>query len=124
MIVYLAGPMTPKNGFSAHDNAAQGVEAWLALARAGVPCFCPQMSCYMPNFDAINTDGYDLWLRFDFACIDAATHVLMLPRWETSMGACREYEHATKTGKKIRFNVADLVAEAEALRQSEKTRNS
>lgn len=109
MIVYIAGPMTPKNGFTAEQNAAQGVEAWLALARAGVPCFCPQMSCYIPDFEAINTDGYELWLRFDFACIDASTCVLMLPRWEDSQGARREHAYATSIGKPVFYSFEELM---------------
>lgn len=117
MIVYIAGPMTPKDGFTAEQNAAQGVEAWLALARAGVPCFCPQMACCIPNFESINEGGYDLWLRFDFACVDASTHVLMLPRWEDSKGASMEHDYATSIGKKVLYSFEAVLAEAAEARK-------
>lgn len=114
MIVYIAGPMTPKDGFTAKQNLDQAVEAWIELVQACIPSFCPQLG------NAIETHvhgDYDLWMRYDFALIDCSTHVLMLPRWESSYGASLEHEHALKTGKQVCYAVSEVLSARLAMLQ-------
>jgi hypothetical protein len=102
MFVYLAGPITPSNGFTREDNAASAIKVYLELVQSGVPAFCPQLTILVPShFDV----DYEEWLRFDFAIIDLCTHVLMLPRWGTSAGARRELAYAEARGKIILYEV-------------------
>lgn len=107
MIVYMAGPITAKDGFTVEQNVEQAARIWYQLVKACIPTFCPQLGVALQmSFD---TD-YDVWMRYDFALIDLATHVLMLPRWETSHGARMEHQHARETGKVIVHDVVELIA--------------
>lgn len=94
-LVYLSGPITAKDGRSVEQNVADAVVAYLACLRAGVPAFCPHLSGAFPSaFDL----PYELWLAYDFAVIARCTHMVLLPRWETSAGAQRERDFARERG--------------------------
>jgi len=108
LFVYLSGPMTAKHGFSVEENVAAGLRVHLDLLRLGVPSFCPHLAGAFPS--AWADVPYDQWLAYDFAVIDRCTHVLMLPRWETSTGACMERDYAITQGKAV-TSYAALVAD-------------
>jgi hypothetical protein len=97
--VYLSGPITPKNGFLAEENAIAGVRVQLELLRRGIPSFCPQVFGAFPS--AWTLVPYERWMEYSYTLIDKSTHVLLLPRWETSGGAALEIAYATKQGKPI-----------------------
>lgn len=103
-MVYLAGPISPSNGHTVEQNITSAAAIYFQLVRAGKAAFCPQ----------IGTDGrfdidYETWMRFDFAVIDACDTVLMLPRWEMSSGARREHEYALARGKRVVYEVGELL---------------
>lgn len=98
VFVYLSGPITAKHGYTVEENAAAAVKVYLDLLSRGVWSFCPHLSAGFPSAFAID---YETWIAYDFAVIDRCTHVLMLPRWETSSGAVREREYALSHGKII-----------------------
>ncbi len=97
IFVYISGPMTPKNGWTAEDNVVAGLNVYWALLRRGIPAFCPQLSGMFPT--AWSVMSHTEWLAYDFAVIDRCTHVFMMPRWETSTGAVAEREYALAQGK-------------------------
>ena len=106
MIVYLAGPMTPKNGYTLEQNIEQAAAVYFQLVRARIPTFCPQIGAAL---QAAFDTSYETWMAYDFAVIDQCHVVLMLPRWETSEGASREYAYALKCGKRIVFTVEEIL---------------
>jgi hypothetical protein len=110
VFVYLSGPMTAKDGYLMEENVAAGLRVHLDLLKRGIPNFCPQLSGAFPS--AWSDVEYDKWLAFDYAVIDRCTHVLMLPRWETSKGACLERDYAIRQGKTITSYEA-LIAQLE-----------
>ena len=99
VFVYISGPMTAKDGFSIEENVAAGLRVFLSCLRMGIPAFCPHLSGAFPS--AWSDVLWDRWLAYDLAVIDRCTHVLMLPRWQTSAGAKKEYEYALSVGKTI-----------------------
>jgi hypothetical protein len=99
VFVYISGPMTAKHGFMVEENVAAGVRVFLECLRRGIPAFCPHLSGAFPS--AWSDVGWETWLDYDLAVIDRCTHVLMLPRWETSAGATKEHDYARATGKPI-----------------------
>lgn len=106
LFVYLSGPMTAKHGVSMEENVAAGLRVHLDLLNRGIPNFCPQLSGAFPS--AWSDVDYERWIAFDLAVIDRCTHVLMLPRWESSNGALIEKEYAERAGKPVLFDVAEL----------------
>lgn len=108
VFVYLSGPMTARDGHSMEENVAAGLRVHLDLLNRGIPNFCPQLSGAFPS--AWSDVHYEKWLAFDFAVIDRCSHVLMLPRWESSTGAVREKEYAERRGIPVLFDASELEA--------------
>lgn len=103
LFVYLSGPMTAKHGYTIEENVAAGVRWYLDCLRRGIPAFCPHLSGAFPS--AWTALPWESWLAYDFAVIDRCTHVLMLPRWEQSAGAVKEFEYATAIGKPVIYSL-------------------
>jgi len=98
VFAYLSGPITAKDGYSVEDNVAAALKVYLACVRAGLACFCPHLSGAFPSAFEV---PYETWIANDFAIIDRCTHVVLLPRWETSRGAVRERAYALEHGKLV-----------------------
>jgi hypothetical protein len=107
VFVYVSGPMTAKHGYSVEQNVQQGLAAHLALLQRGIPNFCPHLGGAFPS--AWTDVSWDIWLEYDLAVIDRCTHVLLLPRWETSAGALKEKAYAEAKGLPIADSIAALV---------------
>lgn len=105
MLVYLAGPITPKDGYTAEDNARVAIHQFFRLIHKGINAFCPHL--VSPHPAAWDID-YQRWVAYDFAMLDLCSHVLMLPRWETSGGAVREREHAIHSRKIVVYSETEL----------------
>ena len=106
LFVYISGPMTAKDGFTIEDNVAAGLRAYWELLRRRIPAFCPHLSGAFPTAWSLMPHGE--WLEYDYRVIDRCTHVLLLPRWETSAGAILEKQYAEQQGKVIVTDVAEL----------------
>src|SRR6266550_4503303 len=106
VLVYLSGPITAANGYLVEENTASALKVYIALLQAGVPSFCPHLSAAFPS--AFSDISYDVWLDYDFAVIRRCTHVLMLPRWETSKGAGIERSHAKRLGLPVFESIEQL----------------
>lgn len=106
LFIYLSGPMTAKHGYTVEENVSQGLRAHLDLLKRGIPNFCPHLGGAFPS--AWTDVDWETWLRYDLAVIDRCTHVLLLPRWETSAGALREKAYAEAKGLPILFDMSEL----------------
>lgn len=106
--VYISGPITAKHGYTVEENVAAALRVYLECIRRKVAAFCPHLSAAFPT--AHHAVDYELWMDYDFAVIDRCTHVLMLPRWETSGGAVREREYAEQRGIPVFTDIDALVA--------------
>lgn len=96
VLVYLSGPITPRNGYTVEDNRASAEKIFLDLIRMGIPCFCPHFTPIAEEWV-----DYETWIQYDFAILTRCTHMLMLPRWENSPGALRERAEAIRLGMQI-----------------------
>jgi len=106
VFVYLSGPITAKHGYTVEENVAAAVKVYLECLDAGIPAFCPHLSGAFPS--AFNID-YEKWIAYDFAVIERCTHLLMLPRWETSAGAVREKLFAEQRGIPVFSSFRELL---------------
>jgi hypothetical protein len=106
VFVYLSGPMTAKQGYTVEQNVHAGLRAHLDLLQRGIPNFCPHLGGGYPS--AWTDVPWDAWLEYDLAVIDRCTHLLMLPRWETSAGALKEKAYAEQRGVPVLFTLDEL----------------
>ena len=106
VFVYLSGPITARDGHSVEQNVADALAVFLACVRNNIPAFCPQLTGAFPSAHA--DVHYENWIAYDFAVIDRCTHLLMLPRWETSSGAVREREYAIRRRMPIAESLFEL----------------
>jgi hypothetical protein len=106
VLVYISGPMTAKNGWSIEQNTADGVAVYLDLLKRGIPAFSPHLSGAFPS--AWTALDHQQWIDYDLAIIDRCTHMLMMGRWQSSKGACMEFEYALDIRLPVAFNVAQL----------------
>ena len=97
LFFYLTGPMTPKHGRTIEQNTADAAAIYFDLLRRGYPAFCPHLSGLFPSAWA-HSLTYEEWLTYDCLVINRCTHVVKLPRWETSTGALAEIAYAERQG--------------------------
>ena len=108
LFVYISGPMTAKHGYSIEENVAAGLKVYLDCLSRGIPAFCPHLGGAFPT--AWSAVDWETWLAYDLAVIDRCTHVLMMPRWETSAGAVKEKAYAEQIGRPVIASLDDLVS--------------
>ncbi len=101
-LVYISGPMTANDGRTIEQNTADGVAVFLDCLKAGIPAFSPHLSGAFPS-------AWSALSHADCAVIDRCTAMLMMPRWETSKGACLEHDYATEKGVPIYYSLAALL---------------
>lgn len=106
VFVYLAGPVTPQQGYTAEDNVASALKVYWECLRAGIPAFCPQMSGAFPTTFSIE---YDIWIDYSYQVIKRCTHLLMLPRWQESSGAKLEFEYANQIQIPVVMSLEELL---------------
>lgn len=105
MVVYLAGPLTAKDGYTVEQNTTVALDIYRQFVCDGITAICPHLSALVPGaFDM----PYECWMEHDFNLIDLCSHILMLPRWETSSGACREKNYAERLNKVILYSVEEV----------------
>jgi len=108
IFLYLSGPITANDGYTIEENVASAVKVYLECLRRGFPCFCPHLSAAFPSAFELE---YSVWLDYDYAVIARCTHLLMLPRWETSKGARLELSYAGTIHKPVRYSLDELERE-------------
>jgi hypothetical protein len=91
VFVYISGPMTANDGRTIEQNTADGVAVYLDLLKLGLPAFSPHLSGGFPS--AWTALSHAEWIAYDKAVLDRCTHLLMMPRWESSKGARMEREY-------------------------------
>lgn len=105
MLVYLSGPISEAHGYTVEQHVEAAVAVYFSLVAQGIDVLCPHLSALFPGGHAIS---YERWMALDFAMIDVCSHVLMLPRWETSAGAVREKTYAEQQGKIVCLHISSL----------------
>ena len=119
-LVFIAGPYTASTPASVASNVRQGIDAFLALADAGLDPFLPHLFHFIeigavspplrpapaprPEVFAANPRPYELWTRIDKTILRRSDAVLRLPG--ESKGADAECEIA----RKLFIPVFDTVA--------------
>jgi hypothetical protein len=108
MKVYVAGPYTPQDGRdeSRLENIRRASLAAQRLLKAGHTPFCP----HTMTAGWEESCGYEDFLRLGMAWLATCDAILLLPGWEQSKGARREYEEAVTLGLLITDDLESLVS--------------
>lgn len=91
VLVYVSGPMTAKDGRTIEQNVADGIAVYLQLLKLGIPAFSPHLSGLAPSAWTALTHAQ--WIAYDCAILDRCTHLLLMDRWQSSTGACAEFDY-------------------------------
>ena len=109
MLVYISGPMTAAEGRTIEQNVADGVAVYLQVLQLGLPAFSPHLIGAFPS--AWTALSHAEWLAYDCAILDRCTHLLLMPRWETSKGARMERDYWIERGRNTpAYSVLELLA--------------
>lgn len=95
-VIYIAGPITGVPDYQRNFNRVENeliVKGFTVLNPSKLP-------------QGLTNEQYT---RIDFAQIDAADAVVMLPNWDHSPGARLEFEYCRYTGKPVYFTVEGLL---------------
>lgn len=87
-IIYISGKITGNPDYKADFEKAEKT-----LREKGFNAINP---CKIGEYDFFT---YEQFLHIDFALIDIADAILMLPNWKSSKGANRELQYARSRGK-------------------------
>lgn len=111
MKVYVAGPYTPHDGHEETrlENIRRASEVAQQLLKAGHTPFCP----HTMTAGWEESCGYDDFLRLGLEWLATCDAILLLPGWQQSRGACREYQEATVLGLLV-LNGAAAIPQTEA----------
>jgi hypothetical protein len=103
--VYLAGPVTPRDGRTLAQNIDQAVRTLRYLTARRVAAVCPHLTAIRPELlalpDSPTTAGaptYEDWMQVDLLLLASCKAVFALPGWETSAGTKRELLFAADRG--------------------------
>lgn len=103
MLVYLSGPITGVDKHTMKQNIQEGRDVFFRLLADDIHALCPHLtSGYVSGIT------YDQWMSYAFSLIEASTHVFMLPRWESSKGACQERIYAYLNKKPVLYDIQEV----------------
>jgi hypothetical protein len=102
MTIFISGKYTGDT----ETNTAVARSAMWQLIRKGQTPFCPHTMT--AGGETVDYLSYEDFMRIDLDWLSQCEAVLMLPGWQDSPGACREYEYAVKQGKTIYTSLDDV----------------
>jgi hypothetical protein len=101
-LVYVAGPLRPRNGRKLRQNIDAAAEHALDLWERGHAVICPHTNTQLGDMDpdrgGIRGVPGETFLAGDLVMVSRCDVVYMLPGWEESEGARMEHDFAKAAG--------------------------
>jgi len=109
--IYISGPITPND--SCKDQA-QNLQLFHVIEHSLIEQYNGRITVHNPaNLD--QQLDYDEMMRRDFHVLNECSHILMLPGWQYSRGACSELLIANQMNLKVRYLISDNVTVVKSL---------
>lgn len=108
--IYTAGPYSAKLASSRLHNIERAAHTGAQLMRQDWIPFIPHLSHYVAPYlpDELAQD-LNFWLRQDFHWLNLCDAIYMLPNWENSKGATKEWEFANDKRIPIVYHAAEAL---------------
>ena len=100
-VVYIAGPMTAKDGWAWERNIREAEEVFWILTCLGYSCICPHTMGR--NFE--NTLSYEEWISIDLPLLARCDAIYMCEGWQGSRGSNAEHEFAIRNAIEILYTI-------------------
>lgn len=105
-LVYVAGAYSAADRAGVEAHIARAVDVGVEVARLGAMPVIPHANTADPRFEAVQP--YLFWLEGTSALLAACNAMILVPGWESSNGARREYAQAQDERKPIFHRASDL----------------
>lgn len=98
MLIYLAGPIRPKDGKTMEENVAYAKSVALELWKMGYAVICPHANTDLPISLADKECEENIWLNGDKEMLLKCDALVLLPNYRGSKGTEGECEFALANG--------------------------
>lgn len=99
MLIYVAGPIRPKDGQTLEGNMIQAKDIAYDLWGKGFAVICPHANTDL----TVEVDWEMPWLSGDLEMVARCDAVVVCPGWETSDGTKKEIEFAEQRGIPVHY---------------------
>ena len=102
MLIYTAGPYSQTAGVgTVEENIQQAREIAVKLWDMGYTVLCPHLNT--AGFETLTTLSNKDFVDRDLEMVERCDAIVMMPGWESSLGAVRELEHARQNDLVVWF---------------------
>ena len=109
IVVYIAGPFRGANAWEVERHAQSAEVLAYEVWALGMVALCPHNNTR--HFDGVLNDG--IWLSGDLELLGRCDAILMVPGWETSIGAMAERTFALTRGIPVYDDLNNLARDYE-----------
>ena len=121
MLIYTAGPYSQTAGVgTVEENIQRAKDIAVILWDKGYTVLCPHLNT--AGFETLTSLSNKDFVDRDLEMVERCDGIVMLPYWESSLGAVRELECARNAGLQVWFwpDVPDYLEEAQKSRSVRK----
>src|SRR5262245_31906922 len=108
ILVYVVGPFSAPTRAGVEANIDRAERVGLELARLGYFPIIPHTNTRHPEFS--KAQEYGFWVAGYLKVLAACRAVVMVPGWQVSEGASKEYAEAARIGIRVFETVSELEA--------------
>jgi hypothetical protein len=102
MLIYTAGPYSQTAGVgTVEENIQKAKEVAVELWNMGYTVLCPHLNT--AGFETLTTLSNKDFVDRDLEMVEVCDAIVMMPGWESSLGAVRELEHARQNDLVVWF---------------------
>ncbi len=99
MLLYIAGKYAGKDEAEKMANIGLAKQAAIELWNDGHAVICPHLNTH--DFEYYTNLSNRDFVVLDLLIVEKCDGIVMLPNWQDSRGAMKEYDHAVENGLRV-----------------------